>query len=52
VKRWDAGERGTVEVGKAADLVVLGGDPATKIEAFADIRYTVRAGRVLFEQAN
>ena len=51
VKRWSAGERGTVEVGKAADLVVLGADPATKIEGFADVRYTVRDGRVIFEQA-
>ncbi len=36
----DAAARGTVEVGKAADLVVLGADPAQKIEASADVEVT------------
>jgi len=53
VRRWDAGaERGTVEAGKAADLVVLGEDPAMKIEGFAQVRLTVRDGRVIFEQTD
>jgi imidazolonepropionase-like amidohydrolase len=46
----DAAVRGTVEAGKAADLVVLGGDPAKETAAFADVRYTIRAGRVLYER--
>ena len=49
VRRWDVpAERGTVEVGKVADLVVLGADPATKIESFTDVHYTVSAGRVVY----
>jgi imidazolonepropionase-like amidohydrolase len=40
-----------VEVGKAADLVVLGGDPETRIDAFADVRYTIAGGSVIYEGA-
>jgi imidazolonepropionase-like amidohydrolase len=43
--------RGTVEAGKVADLVVLGSDPAARIEGFADVRYTVRDGRIVYERA-
>ena len=51
VRRFDdAAARGTVEVGKAADLVVLGSDPAQRIESLADVRYTIRAGRVIYER--
>jgi imidazolonepropionase-like amidohydrolase len=50
VRRFDdAAARGTVEVGKAADLVVLGSDPSQEIESLSDVRYTIRAGRVLYE---
>ena len=52
VRRWDgSAARGTVEVGKAADLVVLGSDPAQKIEAFADVEVTVAAGKVIYQRA-
>jgi imidazolonepropionase-like amidohydrolase len=47
----DPASRGTVEVGKVADLVVLGTDPATKIEGLADVRIAVRGGRVIYEKA-
>jgi imidazolonepropionase-like amidohydrolase len=47
----DAAAGGTVESGKAADLVVLGSDPTAKIENFADVVYTVRDGRVVYERA-
>ena len=30
------------------DLVVLDGDPARDVRAFARVRYTVRAGRVIY----
>jgi imidazolonepropionase-like amidohydrolase len=43
-----AGERGRVAVGAPADLVVLAGDPAGDIRALADVRYTVRGGRVIY----
>ncbi len=43
-----AGEKGTVEVGKVADLVVLDGDPAADVQAFSRVRATVRGGVVVF----
>ena len=43
-----AGEKGTVEVGKVADLVVLDGDPAADVLAFSRVRATVRGGVVVF----
>lgn len=37
---------GTIEVGKAADLVLLSEDPSQSIEAMKSILYTVRGGRL------
>lgn len=41
-------EKGTVETGKQADLVLLGADPADDIANFARVRYTIRNGRVIY----
>lgn len=43
----EGGRRGRVAEGMVADLVLLGGDPAVDVGAFADVRYTVRGGRVI-----
>ena len=43
-----AGEKGTVEVGKVADFVVLDGDPAVDALAFSRVQATVRGGVVVF----
>jgi imidazolonepropionase-like amidohydrolase len=43
-----ASEKGTIVPGKLADLVVLDGDPARDITAFARVRWTVRSGRLLY----
>jgi imidazolonepropionase-like amidohydrolase len=43
-----AGDRGTVAVGQRADLVLLDGDPFADVGAFARVRATVGAGRVLY----
>ena len=43
-----AGEKGTLETGKLADFVVLGSDPAMEATAFADVRVTVRSGKVIW----
>jgi hypothetical protein len=32
------------------DVVVLGSDPSLEARAFADVRYTIRGGRVVFER--
>jgi imidazolonepropionase-like amidohydrolase len=41
--------RGRVALGQAADLVVLGADPVRGVRAFAQVRWTIRAGRVIYQ---
>jgi imidazolonepropionase-like amidohydrolase len=36
--------------GAPADLVILAGDPATDATALAHVRYTIRAGRVIYQR--
>jgi len=43
-------ERGTIAPGKAADLVVLGGDPAQDVTAFAHVDATIRNGEVIYQR--
>lgn len=38
---------GTVEVGKAADLIAVAGDPAADIDATKNVRLVMQAGRVV-----
>jgi len=38
--------RAPIEPGAPADLIVIGGDPLRDLEAFDDIRFVIRAGRV------
>jgi imidazolonepropionase-like amidohydrolase len=40
--------RGRVAMGMDADLVVLSADPATDVANFAQVRYTIRKGRVIY----
>lgn len=40
---------GTVEEGKLADLVVVSGDPAQDIRATRNVRFVIKAGRVVYE---
>jgi imidazolonepropionase-like amidohydrolase len=41
---------GTVGVGKAADLVLVDGDPLSDPIAFAHVRHTIRSGRVVWSR--
>jgi imidazolonepropionase-like amidohydrolase len=41
---------GELVKGSAADLVVLGGDPASDVRNFANVDYTVRAGKVIYKK--
>jgi imidazolonepropionase-like amidohydrolase len=41
-------DKGTVEPGKLADLVLLDADPATDVTAFSRVRATVRTGQVIY----
>jgi len=38
---------GTVEVGKAADLIAVAGDPASDIDATRNVRLVMKAGRLI-----
>ena len=40
--------RGRVAVGMDADLVVLGADPSENVRNFADVRYTIRQGKLIY----
>ena len=40
---------GRIAQGLAADLVVLNGDPARDVVAFADVRYAIRNGRLIYQ---
>jgi imidazolonepropionase-like amidohydrolase len=42
--------RGRLAQDMDADIVVLGADPLHGSRAFADVRYTIRAGRVLYQR--
>jgi imidazolonepropionase-like amidohydrolase len=49
VQRFDdSARRGTVELGKQADLVILAADPHDDSAGFAEVRYTIRAGQILY----
>jgi imidazolonepropionase-like amidohydrolase len=44
----EAARRGRIAPGMDADLVVLGTDPVTDVRGFADVRYAIRAGAVIY----
>ncbi len=48
-RRFNEERRGRIEKGLVADLVVLNSDPALGARSFADVRYTIRAGAIVFE---
>jgi len=45
----DSARRGRVASGMDADLVVLGGDPVHDISALSKVRYTIRAGKIIYQ---
>jgi imidazolonepropionase-like amidohydrolase len=46
----DSAHRGRIAKGLEADLVVLSADPALDVTAFSKVRYTIRAGKILYAQ--
>jgi imidazolonepropionase-like amidohydrolase len=44
----DADEAGRIAAGCEADIVIVRGDPAADIRALANVRFTLRAGRILY----
>ena len=49
-QRGVSGTSGRIAVGYDADFVVLGADPAHSVNAFADVAYAIRGGRVIFRR--
>lgn len=47
-RTWRHADRGRIEPGQAADLVVLEGDPASDVRNFARVRCVVREGRIIY----
>ena len=43
--------RGRIATGMDADIVVLGADPAKDARNFEQVRYTIRAGRMIFPRS-
>ena len=41
--------RGRIAPGLDGDLVVLGADPSADVTAFANVRYTIRGGEVVYK---
>ena len=41
---------GRIAKGMDADLVVLAADPATDPRAFANVVFTIRAGRIIYQK--
>jgi imidazolonepropionase-like amidohydrolase len=52
-ERFDSSKRlGRIVEGFLANLVVLDGDPSKDVRALAAVRYTIRAGEVIYGRAN
>ena len=45
---FKATNKGRIEKGMDADLVVLDADPATDVRNFAKVAYTIRAGKIIY----
>lgn len=44
----ESSRRGRIAEGLDADLVVFGSDPSQRIRALTDVRYTLRAGKIIY----
>jgi imidazolonepropionase-like amidohydrolase len=47
---FKAANKGRIEKGFDADLVVLDGDPVTDVRNLAKVAYTIRAGKVIYQK--
>lgn len=48
----DADNLGRIAAGFQADLAVFGQDPSSSIRALADVRYTIRAGKLIYRASS
>jgi imidazolonepropionase-like amidohydrolase len=49
-RRFGAARAGRLGEGADADIVVVDGTPDLDIRALADVRYTIRAGRIIYQK--
>jgi imidazolonepropionase-like amidohydrolase len=47
---FKAEHKGRVEKGFDADLVVLDGDPVEDVKSLAKVKYTIRAGKIIYQK--
>ena len=47
---FKAANKGRVEAGMDADLAILDGDPAFDVRNFANVAYTIRAGKIIYRK--
>ncbi|HEY1870929.1 MAG TPA: amidohydrolase family protein, partial [Chitinophagaceae bacterium] len=49
-KQFHSEERsGQIKPGFEADLTILEEDPANKVSAFSNVRYTIRSGKIIYQ---
>ncbi len=48
---FKATNKGRIEKGMDADLVVLDGDPATDVRNFSKVAYTIRGGKIIYSSS-
>src|SRR5579862_2476041 len=49
-KFGDSGHTGHIAKGMKADLVILSADPAQDVTAFSKVRFTIREGKVIYQE--
>jgi imidazolonepropionase-like amidohydrolase len=47
---FNAANKGRIEKGMDADLVILNADPAVDVRNFAKVAYTIRSGKVIYQK--
>jgi imidazolonepropionase-like amidohydrolase len=45
-----SGQKGTVTVGKLADLTILDADPAADLSNFSRVQTVIRSGKVVYKK--
>jgi imidazolonepropionase-like amidohydrolase len=51
-RRGLAASSGKIAVGFDADFTALQTDPERSVNAFADVKYTIRGGRIIYDAAS
>jgi imidazolonepropionase-like amidohydrolase len=49
-RKFGDSDRGHIAKGMKADLVILSADPARDVTAYSKVRFTIRNGKVLYQE--